>query len=197
MEFHKLQVAIISYRRWLGAILISISLLVFVHQLVGRSALLIVVAKETIESGQVISRSDLQMVRSNYTWPDAVTDYSKAVGMRAIIELASGQPLSKSGLMRRLIFDPHSPSAVKITLPNTNSSADLKIGTRVDVYAASDSVGATKVISDALVISVRKSEWAGFGNSNSGISLAVLPSQAKQVANFGDSAKYTFVTLAK
>ena len=197
MEFHKIHVAIISNRRWVGAILISISLLIFGHQLIARSARLIVVAKGPIESGQVISRSDLQTVKSTYTWPDAVTDFKRAVGKRAVMEFAAGQPLSNSGLTPRLIFDPQTPSAVKITLPNTNSSADLKVGSRVDVYAGSDAIPATKVISDALVISVRKSDWAGFGNSNSGVSLAVLPNQVRQVADFSDSAHYTFVTLAK
>ncbi len=197
MKFHKIHVAIISNRRWLGAILISISLLVFVHQLTAASTRQLVVAAETIESGHLISPNDLQTVKSNYSWPDAVTDISSAVGKRAILEIKAGQPLSNSELAQKLIFDPRTPDAVKITLPNTNGTADLKVGSRVDVFAGSDSFPAFKVISNALVISVRKSDWAGFGNSSSGVSLAILPSQVKQVANFGDSAHYTFVTLAK
>lgn len=197
MLFQKLWPFAIIYRKWIGSGLVALAVILAITATTSRNTETFVVARKSIPAGAKISATDLELVSTHYVWQDAVRDIESVVGLRAVTAISSGQPLGKSDLQAKQIFDPNNPRAVKVSLPKATGSSDLSIGSRVDVYAKPDSGKVRKIFSNALVLSAAKDGWSPLGGTDQGVALAVLPSQIRQLAELSESTTYTFVTLAQ
>ncbi|NBU32487.1 MAG: hypothetical protein EBS36_04890 [Actinobacteria bacterium] len=186
---------VILYRRWLAAILISVSILVMLKLIVFNASERLVVINKKIAAGEMISAADVESIRVNYIWPGAVTESTQIIGKWTVTNLDAGQPLNLSLLSARQTFDPKFPNAVKVTLPANSTGVELECGSRVDVYVKVNASLAKKVLSRALVLSGGPANLAGLGKPARGIALAVRPNQIASLANFGQAATFTFVTL--
>lgn len=155
----------------------------------------LVVINKKIAAGEMISAADVESIRVNYIWPGAVTESTQIIGKWTVTNLDAGQPLNLSLLSARQTFDPKFPNAVKVTLPANSTGVELECGSRVDVYVKVNASLAKKVLSRALVLSGGPANLAGLGKSARGIALAVRPNQIASLANFGQAATFTFVTL--
>ncbi|MBU6348007.1 MAG: hypothetical protein KGQ38_05280 [Actinomycetales bacterium] len=197
MLFQKLWPLVIIYRKWIGSGLVALAVILAITAATSRDTTTVVIARKNIPAGAEIVASDLKVVATDYVWRDAIKNIESAVGLRAVTTISSGQPLGKSDLQAKQIFDPNNPRAVKVSLPKATGSSDLSIGSRVDVYAKPDSGKVRKIFSNALVLSAAKDGWSPLGGTDQGVALAVLPSQIRQLAELSESTTYTFVTLAQ
>lgn len=197
MLFQKLWPLVIIYRKWIGSALVALAVILAITAATSRDTKTVVIARKNIPAGAEIVASDLKVVATDYVWKDAIKNIGSAVGLRAVTTISSGQPLGKSDLQAKQIFDPKHPRAVKVSLPRATGSSDLSIGSRVDVYAKLEAGKVKKIFSNALVLTATKNGWSPLGSTDQAVALAVLPSQIMQLAELAESTTYTFVTLAQ
>lgn len=194
MNINKVHPFVIAYRRWIAAGLITISISVVVSVGTSPAKFQVVTAVHHIEAGALIRASDIALVETNFVWKHAFIKTDLIVGKHAARSLEMHEPISETDVSHKRFFDPIHPKAVAITLPKNASAANLKMGDRIDVYASTQNGQAQRVALNALVLN--KHSQNNLTTQESTISLAVISSQAKQIAAYDDTAKFTFVTLA-
>jgi len=194
MNINKVRPFLFAYRRWIAAALIAVSISFLISAGRTASKFQIVTATRYVQAGSIIHASDIAKTQIDFVWKHAFVDIDSLVGARATRALETNQPISKSDVSRKKIFDPVNPTAVAITLPKNSSAANLQAGDRVDVYASTRNTQVKQVANNALVLdqATQKDLMA----ADATVSLAVRSNQVAQIAAYDDSVRFTFVTLA-
>ena len=194
MNISKLLPFLISYRRWIAAVIIALAISFLVSAGHSRTQFQVVTAKHSIPVGSKLRDEDLQLKQIDFLWPQAITDIRTVSGAHATRRLSANEPISKSDVSMRKIYDLQNPTAVLITLPRSSSASDLPDGSRVDVYASTENGDAKRVVTNALV--VNQHDQSGLIESGATISLAVSPEQVVRIASYDDTVRFTFAALA-
>jgi Flp pilus assembly protein CpaB len=193
MNMNRFLPLLIAYRKWIAAGLVAFSLSLLIGAGRHSPKHQVVTTTHDLKAGSVIRAGDIQLTRLNFIWPNAVTQASSIVGTRTTHNLEKNEPLSQFDLGAKKIFDPLNPRAVTISLPANSSTADLRIGDRVDIYASTQSGRVQKVAGHALILGKPASNSAM--DANGTISLAISSEQVAKISACDSSVRFTFVTL--
>jgi len=194
MDINKVRPFLFAYRRWIAAALIAVSISFLFSAGRTASKFQVITATRYVAAGSIIHASDIQKTPIDFAWKHALVGLDSVVGARVTRALEANQPINKSDVSRKKIFDPVNPTAVAITLPKNSSAANLQTGDRVDVYASIQNTKAKQVVSNALVLDQARQK--NLVDTDATISLAVRSNQVAQIAAYDDSVRFTFVILA-
>ena len=193
MNINKVRPIVIAYRRWVAAGLVALSVSLLISLGKPSPTFQVVSTTHPIQIGAIIRAKDVQLMPINFIWTSAIIEPKSIVGTHASRTLTKNEPISRTDVVAKKVFDPANSTAVAVTLPKNFSASDLQAGDRVDVYARAQTGKVRLVASNALVLSQHTGKNLVDGSDT--VSLAVSPAQVAKIAAYDETVRFTFVTL--
>jgi Flp pilus assembly protein CpaB len=182
----------LRHRRLLTATLAAVAVVSFGHVVAPGSPphAVMVVAAHDLAAGSVLGPADLRLVGTDpHSLPaHAATEATSLTGRTVAAPMRAGEPFTDQRLVGRPLVSGY-PGAVAapIRVSDADAVSLLRVGDRIDVYAASgDRSGpAERVVSGAYVVTTPAADPQADGREGALVVLAVTQPQAARLAQAG------------
>ncbi|MEI6405606.1 MAG: SAF domain-containing protein [Actinomycetes bacterium] len=190
---------VIHFRREISALCVGIASLLIISQLHPLHSHRIAVASRDLQAGGTVTRDDVALVDSNYTWPTASATIEAVIGSTVLTMTHRGSPLTTDVLSHGNVLSHLDTHTVAVAIPISEGERSLVAPPdRVDIYATTQNGGAQVVAHLATVLSHETQAHTSLLNSRSTdayLYIAVTPSEAFLIAQSRLSSTFSVALL--
>jgi Flp pilus assembly protein CpaB len=201
---NRLRRSYLRHRRLAAAALAGVAVVAIVHVVAPapppRARL--AVAAHDLSAGVVLGAGDIRVVRTDPALVPAGADGSGAglAGRRVAGPMRSGEPFTDRRLVGRALVGgyPGDVVAAPVRIQDAEAVTLLRVGDRVDVYAANgeQAAPADRVVSGSYVVTIPPPDPTTGGREGALVVLAVTPIEAARLAQAGALTQLSVSLLA-